>query len=385
MAYLEQELPAARIRTPSSVSDPSSHVQIVCDLPAERWDELVAEFADAAHEQTHALRGALWRANRVERVAVLRGDRVIGLALALTVLARPLRRGIAYIKFGPLWRRRNEGEDRNNLVHVIDGLVAHFVERRRLCLKILPAPDPDYMHVLSETLALLGFWRRPLPDANRFLVNLRVDEARQRASLSKRWRYNLKHVLQRNLGIAVETGADALATFDRMFGEMERRKAYRSDSWLDVYARLKQNMPDAVRPTVIIVRENGNAVAGAVIGHIGDIAYYLYGATSDRGVQLHAGYAMQWWIVGWLRQRGLQWYELGGEAGGPGMRQYKKGLVGKEGGVVALAGEFILCRDPISHAFAAAIDGLRTAKSGTKALRAKLRAWGHSAIRSGES
>ncbi|MFN0195064.1 MAG: lipid II:glycine glycyltransferase FemX [Aestuariivirga sp.] len=385
MTYLEQDLPGCRIRASVPIAVSASNTRIVTDIPAERWDELVAEFADAAHEQTHALRGALWRANRVERVAVLREDRVIGLALAVTVIAWPLHRGIAYIKFGPLWRRRNEGGDSSNLVHVLDALVAHFVEKRRLCLKILPAADPDCMNMLSERLTSLGFSRWPLPDPNRFLVNLRVDEVQQRASLSKRWRYNLKHVLQHDLGIAVEPGADSLATFDRMFGEMERRKAYRSDSWLDVYARLKQDMPDAVRPSVIIVRQNGNAVAGAVIGHIGDIAYYLFGATSDRGAQLNAGYAMQWWIVGWLRQRGLRWYELGGEAGGPGMRRYKKGLVGKEGGVVALAGEFSLCRDPMSHAFAVAINGLRTAKSGMKALRAKLRACSHSATRPGET
>jgi lipid II:glycine glycyltransferase (peptidoglycan interpeptide bridge formation enzyme) len=199
-----------------------------------------------------------------------------------------------------------------------------------------------------------------------------LDEARLRASLSKTWRYNLKQAVQHDITIAVEPGPYALGAFDRMMGEMERRKAYRSDSWAEVYGRLKLHLPDKVRPAVIIARENGQAVAGAVIGHIGDVAYYLYGATSDRGAELNAGYAMQWWIVGWLRKSGLRWYELGGGAGGPGMRQYKKGLVGKAGLVVAISGEFSLCSDVCALIFARVIDGMRATKSRMGQFRRKL-------------
>jgi hypothetical protein len=74
-------------------------------------------------------------------------------------------------------------------------------------------------------------------------------------------------------------------------------------------------------------------------------------------------------LCGWLSGLGSRWYELGGGAGGPGMRQFKRGLVGKVGVIAQLPGEFGLCRDPISGAVELAIDGARGLKSMLKRAR----------------
>ena len=56
---------------------------------------------------------------------------------------------------------------------------------------------------------------------------------------------------------------------------------------------------------------------------------------------MKAGYTLQWWIVRWLSaQRGMRWYDLGGEVGERGLRQFKKGLVGKRGAIVVTNGEY---------------------------------------------
>jgi len=55
---------------------------------------------------------------------------------------------------------------------------------------------------------------------------------------------------------------------------------------------------------------------------------------------LKGGYALQWWIIKWLSGQKVHWYDLGGEAGEKGLRQFKKGLVGKHGATVAMTGEY---------------------------------------------
>jgi hypothetical protein len=66
-----------------------------------------------------------------------------------------------------------------------------------------------------------------------------------------------------------------------------------------------------------------------VVAVCGDTAFYVFGATDDAALALNAGYALQWWIVEWLSTLPVRWYDLGGEALDAGLRQFKKGLVGK--------------------------------------------------------
>ena len=143
---------------------------------------------------------------------------------------------------------------------------------------------------------------------------------------------------------------------------MEKRKNYANDSWKSFRDALATGVPRSIEPSIILVREKGEAIAGAVIGYIGDTAYYLYGATDDRAVALKAGFVMQWWIIDWLSRQNLKWYDLGGASGEDGLRQFKKGLTGKSGATAALPGEFTLCRDPLSRLLAAAILTVRVLK-----------------------
>jgi lipid II:glycine glycyltransferase (peptidoglycan interpeptide bridge formation enzyme) len=122
-------------------------------------------------------------------------------------------------------------------------------------------------------------------------------------------------------------------------------------------------------------------LAGAVVLQLGDTATYLFGATSRAGREAKAGYALHWWIARWLRGAGVRWYDLGGEAGEPGLRQFKKGLVGKNGCAHKLLGEYEAGSRPLSALAARLAFGLRDSQlltliryHGLK-LAGSLRAW----------
>jgi lipid II:glycine glycyltransferase (peptidoglycan interpeptide bridge formation enzyme) len=66
----------------------------------------------------------------------------------------------------------------------------------------------------------------------------------------------------------------------------------------------------------------------------------LFGASNDDALPLKAGYALQWSIILGLRGTSARWYDLGGEAGEPGLSQFKRGLVGRHGVVISAAGEY---------------------------------------------
>lgn len=337
-------------------------VAIRVDVSASDWDSLIAEFDDAAQDASYAFRSSVWGDSRISRIAVLWQGRIVGLALAVVMLVPPFGRGVAHIRSGPIWRRKDEPVNPAALDVVLGAISDYYVRQRRLCLKILPPVDPRYSDDYVSRLSDLGYRQRELPDDNRYLVNAAIGPEQQLASLGQKWRYNLRKSLKTELEIGIESGAAAIETFDQLFREMEQRKVYQGDTWAQVCAGLRRGFPEEVRPVIVIVRLDGRPIAGAVVGHIGDTAHYIYGATANVATSINAGYAMHWWIINHLYEKGCCWYDLGGESGDQGLRQFKKGFVGRDGAVAPLPGEFTLCIDPFSGIVERSLDLVRGCK-----------------------
>jgi lipid II:glycine glycyltransferase (peptidoglycan interpeptide bridge formation enzyme) len=344
------------------VQQSTAGISVISDLNAEEWDEFVTEFDDTFYEQTHRFQGAAWGENRVRRVAIARDGKLVAMALALMFKVPYLKRGLALVKFAPLWRRKGQPLDRENLGHAIDALTDLFVVKEKLSLSIIPPADPRFAQTYQEELLARGFRHRVIREAERFLVNTTLTPDRQLASLTKTWRYELKKSLKNGLAVSAEESDEALADFDGLFVEMQKRKNYSNSSWTHFRAALSGGCPPSIRPTLFLARESGRAVAGAIVVHIGDTALYHYGASSARGAELKAGFALHWEIANWLSQRQCRWYDLGGGTRENGLLLFKKGFAGKEGAVAIIPGEFTLSRDPLSTLLAEALLGIRRAR-----------------------
>lgn len=346
---------------------------LVTDLPGDEWDRLLMDFADPYYEQTHAYRGATWGEHRVRRLAVEQRGRIVAMALVLVFKVPFLNRGIAQTKFGPVWRKKGEADDPLHLRMGIAGLVEQFVGSERLSLTIVPPPDPRFAKLFVNELVAQGFRHSAVTDEKRYLVDLTLPATELRAGLGQTWRRNLKAAEKLGLTIREDTTPEALTAFDGIFREMEARKNYSNPAWPACRDMMRQTFGQPVTPSIILVEHRARPIAGAVIGHLGETAYYLFGATSDEGVRHNAGYAMHWWIIDWLGQRNARWYDLGGAAGQAGLLQFKKGLAGKSGAIAALPGEFTRVGDPVSAVVAKAAGLARTTLPQVRRIATRLR------------
>lgn len=319
----------------------SAEIEVAVDaVAAEAWDRIAAEFDDATYDQTACFTQEQWGVRRVSSLLMRHRGVAVGGAQVVILTPPLLRRGLAYVKFGPFWRRTGRPPDPEAYRTLVRALVAEYGEGRGHCLSILPRPNPDHHVLESQVLAELGFSvRRPMPDPNRYLVDVSLPPDAALRSLAQKWRYNLKQA-QAN-GIAMRQGESAadLATFAALHDAMVSRKKYDDPDALHLLPALSTRLVERMRPRTVLALHEGRAVAGAVVGLLGDTAYYMFGASDDSALPLKAGYALHWWIVNWLHPQGLRWYDLGGEALDPGLKQFKKGFVGKSGAVVSIAGE----------------------------------------------
>jgi hypothetical protein len=304
------------------------------------WDRIVAGFADASYDQTSAYADTRWGRERISTLVLRDGGRPV--ACARVVIIRPplLRAGLAYVKFGPLWRSTNAPADPMVLRSVIAALVDEYCHRRGHRLTVLPRPSPEHNAVEEEVLRSSGFQPRASLDPIRYLVDVSLAPEQQLASLGQKWRYNLRKAQQAGLEIAsaeLEVGIDEFAA---MHTAMVARKRFSNRDEVDVCLRaMSAGLPIPLRPTIVFARKDGRALAGAVVGLTGDVPVYLFGASRNEALHLNAGYLLQWWIVNWLRDIGHRWYDLGGGAMDARLEQFKRGLVGKAGLMLSMPGE----------------------------------------------
>jgi lipid II:glycine glycyltransferase (peptidoglycan interpeptide bridge formation enzyme) len=84
-------------------------------------------------------------------------------------------------------------------------------------------------------------------------------------------------------------------------------------------------------------------LAGAVVSAFGESAEYLFGASSNESLDVNAGYLLHWTIAMALKKRGCRFYDLGGDSGNQGLRQFKSGMVERAGRITQLPGDFERC------------------------------------------
>jgi hypothetical protein len=341
MTTAADSVSALLLSRPAMASVTSRFAVDVDAHPPEVWDRLVADFDDVTYEQTGAWADGRWGARRSSAIVLRDGDVAVAGARTILLDWPGLRRGVAYVKFGPLWRRHGSTPEPDLYRAAIAALFHEYCTRRGYYLTIVPRPVPDHHAAECALLAGLGFAiRRPMLDPNRYLVNVGLDSGAALQSLDQKWRYNLRQALRSGVECRMIDDGSAIPTFTALHRRMVARKRFRDTDAVHLLPELAERLPAPMRPRVVLASHEGVPIAGAVVTACGDTAYYMYGATEDAALPLKAGYALHWWIVNWLPQLGVRWYDLGGEAGEPGLRQFKKGLVGKQGAIVATPGEF---------------------------------------------
>jgi lipid II:glycine glycyltransferase (peptidoglycan interpeptide bridge formation enzyme) len=146
--------------------------------------------------------------------------------------------------------------------------------------------------------------------------------------MDKKWRANLRKGEQQDLVVSRQNDSEGISIFVELYRQMHERKRFNYDDscfWADHCL----DFSNECRPEVFICRQRDVPVAGGIVSALGDRAFYLHGASGDAGLEVRAGYFLQWMIIRWLKDQGrCRWYDLNGIASSPGVRQFKRGLGG---------------------------------------------------------
>jgi hypothetical protein len=341
-------------------------------IHADGWDRLLAGFDDASYDQCARFALNRWGAGRLCCLAVSDRGTLIGGACFPVVRLPVMGAGYAFLKFGPVWRRHGQSADIATFRRVMSGIAEYYLRPRRIAATVVLRPHPEWLPAEAAALTEMGFGIRPMADPRRYLVRIEP-HALHLAGLSQKWRYNLKKAQKSGVTVREEPLADAFGIFRDLHSRMVQRKAFADTDPVNVLPELGAELAPDLRPRLFLARAGERPVAAAVVAICGDVAYYVFGASDAAALPLHAGYLLQRTIVDRLRELDAHWYDLGGEAGEAGLRQFKSGLVGQNGTIVDMRGEFEFTPSPLAGAAKRIILGARSAARRVQQVR--FQAW----------
>jgi hypothetical protein len=312
----------------------SSTVQIDQTTEAE-WNRLLPEFADASLYQTWAYGAVSWGERNLSHLLLKQDDQVVGMAQFRIVRVPLLSSGIAYLRWGPLFRRRDAAPAPDLLPALLKAITDEYARRRRLLVRILPNVFREGPAAPAFEAACAEFGLQPGTAAAPYRT-IRVDLAPApeliRKRLDQKWRNQLNAAERNGLTVHEGTDDDLFAEFTAIYRELLARKQFDTTVDIDEFARIQRALPEPLKMRVLLCEKDGQVMAGLVGAAIGETAVYLLGATSSEGMKAKGSYLLQWRMMQALRESGCRWYDLGGinPQRNPSVYHFKSGFGGAE-------------------------------------------------------
>jgi len=310
------------------------NVEIDRATPGE-WSRMLDLFDDANIYQTSAYGAVRWGEKNLSRLVLKREGEPVAMAQLRIVRPTPLKFGMAYLRWGPLWERHGIALDPEVPARMASALEDEYLHKRKLFLRVLPNAFVGTSRAKALKEALCRFAPEPLEGSNTyrtFLLDLSPSLDQLRKNLDVKWRNKLSGAEKNNLNIVAGSAAKEYRTFCQIYNQMRQRKGFETTVDVEEFGKIQETLIESQRMHILICQDKGVPVAGLVVSAMGDCAIYLLGATSDDGLKSKGAYLLQWNMIKWLKESGAKWYDLGGidPEGNPGVYAFKKGFSGAD-------------------------------------------------------
>src|ERR1035437_3502179 len=197
---------------------------------------------------------------------ILKKDDGIVAAAQVRIFQLPvIKTGIAYILWGPMWRRVSAPDDVEVFRQAIRALRNEFSLRRKLVLRVYPVAFRGSDDVLKQILMEEGFSFYDDGKSHRTLIiNLEPSLPEIRAALDQKWRNCLNRAETNGLEIIQGEDESLFDEINKIYLEMASRKGLVDLSDIEHLKKVQRDLPPELKLKVILCRLNGEICTGAI-------------------------------------------------------------------------------------------------------------------------
>lgn len=295
------------------------------------WNASLRHFDDATLYQTWAYGRMKAGDSRLSHVLLWHQNNLVAMSQVRIINLSPLPSGIAYVHWGPLWKKRGVPPDLNHLSIILRAMREEYVHGRGLVIRILPKiVDRDLEPEIRSTYESQGFAWSPDPDQT-FVIDISMPLEEIRARLQKDWRRDLRNAEKQELKLIEGTCRDNLAVAIKLTKEMKERKKFFGGRTSDLL-EVQEGLPEDFKVKVIYAEHEKEPVAALGWQSIGRIGFPVIAATGNKGLRLRASFLLWWKMIEFYNARGFRFLDVGGvnSTRNPGGYLFKSRLVGKK-------------------------------------------------------
>jgi lipid II:glycine glycyltransferase (peptidoglycan interpeptide bridge formation enzyme) len=327
-----------------------------------RWHHLLEDFNDANIYQTWSYDEVRGGRDNISHLVLKKNSDAVAAAQARVLRLPLIGAGIAYVRWGPLWRTKIREPDADVFRQAIRALRNEYACKRGLVLRLRPVlfreVSPELISILTEEGYSAGV---EVPDRTlRLDITKTTDELRR--GMRPHWRRYLKVAEKNDLKI-VEGSSDALfEEFIEIYRELVTRKSFVEPNDIREFRSIQARLPRNLKMKILLCKAaDGKVCSGLICSAMGDTGVYLYGATSNTGLNSRGSYLLHWRLIEWLKEIGITAYDLHGinPVTNPGTYKFKADLCGSNGQDVQFLGQFDSHTNLLSYSCVALGDRLR--------------------------
>jgi hypothetical protein len=307
------------------------------------WHQLLKGFADANIYQTWPYAQVICGRRNMSHLVLRKDGAVAAIAQARIKKVPFINIGIAYVHWAPLWRRGTGESDVDTFRQAVRALRNEFACQRGLVLRLFPVlfdADPTcYTAVLAEEgFALSAGQAR----GRTILMDLKPSLTELREGMLPHWKRELKVAEKNGLELVEGTEQELFDQFIDMYKEMVSRKEFIEPNDIYQFRQIQAQLPDELKMRIMLCRSGKDVSSGLICSAIGNMAVYLFGATSNAGMKSRGSYRLHWELLDRLKANGISVYNLNGinPTKNPGTYKFKNDLAGKNGKDVQFLGRF---------------------------------------------
>ncbi len=295
------------------------------------WEGHLSRFNDASLYQSWSYGVARWGDGKLSHLVLKEKEEVVGIAQVTVVRLPVVGAGIASVSWGPLWRRRDRTQDLGAFKALIVSLKEEYAGRRGLLVRIAPNVFCDEGEETAKILREEGYERNG-PQYRTLVLDLTRTIDAIRKSLDQKWRNQLNRAEKNSLSVLEGTGEDLYDMFSVIYRDMMSRKKFNTSVDIEVFREVQRDLPGRQKMQILVCEYQKRPVAAVIGTRIGESGIFLLGATSNDGANHKGSYLLQWKLIQWLKDKGAQYYDLGGidPVTNPGVYHFKSGISGKE-------------------------------------------------------
>lgn len=275
-----------------------------------------------------------------------------------------IKAGIAYVRWGPLWRKGSTEPNVDVFRQIIRALRNEFSCNRGLVLRLFPIIYDDDPPCFSTILAEEGFLSSGKePRSRTILMDIAPSLDDLRSGMNAHWKRELKVAERKNLEILDGSDDELFGTFIEIYNEMVSRKRFAEGNDINQFRSMQAILPEKLKMKIMLCKSGTDVCAGAVYSAIGKTALYLFGATSNKGMKSNGSYLLQWRLIESLKKTGHAVYDLNGinPILNPGTYKFKNDLAGKHGRDVYFLGRLDSHVNALSYSCVEAAESVHSA------------------------